>query len=225
MKNTLYFINLDSEEDNFNKYSIYLDLLSLEKQILVHNFKFDIDKKLSILSDLFVRYVACMDLSLDNCELSFSKSIDGKPYLVGYPNFHYNITHTRNAIAIGFSDKPIGVDIERIKEAKLEVAERFFCKSELDYIISNDKDKDRLFHEIWIKKESYVKWNGKGLSLQLNSFDVTDASISRYLSLFEMNDYIISVCCKDGFHKPDLLLLNGKQAHQVLEKFISLCVL
>lgn len=220
MKNTLYFIELD-EFDNFIEYVKYIDFLSPEKQIQIYNFKFDIDKKLSLISDLFVQYIMCKILGLNIVDLFFKKNVYGKPYLVGFPYANYNISHTRNAIVIGLSENPIGVDIEKIKTIDLKIAEKFFNKNELNYIFSNNKEQDKLFYEIWTKKEAYIKWIGKGFSIPLDAFDITDIEIKNKLSTTKINDYIISVCSTRNSNNVDIIKLKENQVSQFLANFLN----
>jgi len=161
---------------------------------------------------------------MDNSRLSFSKNAYGKPYLVGFPNFHYNISYTKCTIVIGFSDKPIGVDVENIRAIDIKIAKRFFSKNELDYVLSNDESSQKLFCEIWAKKEAYVKWNGKGLSMAFSSFDVTDNRIGEILSLFKVDDYIISICSEKNFGCKEIVELNEHQASQISAEFIDFLV-
>lgn len=219
MKTELYFIEL-SEYENFTEYERYIKLLSLDKQTQVYKFRFEIDRKLSLLSDLFVRYLVCKILNLNNADLAFCKNAYGKPYLAGFPDFQFNISHTRSAIAIGISDKSIGVDIEKIKSSDLKIAERFFCKNEFDYILSSEERREKLFCKVWTEKEAYIKWVGKGLSIPLDAFDTTDTELSKILSSIEIDGYIVSVCGKMNFDKSELNKLNENQMSRIFSEFV-----
>lgn len=196
MQDKIYFIELN-EDKKYEDYKQYYSLLPLEKQQKIHKLRYDIDKKLSLIADLFIRFLICQNLKLHNNEISFEKNSFGKPYLSENAEFHFNISHTRNAVAIGISSNPIGVDIEKMKCADLKIAERFFCSNELEYILSNKQD--RYFYEIWTKKEAYIKWDGRGLSIPLDSFDVTESTIDKILHTFTLHDYIISICSRQDF--------------------------
>ena len=111
--NTAYFINLNYA-DNFNKYEKFVKYTSLEKQAQIFKLHFEIDAKLSLLSDLFVRCLAYKALNVKNDSLIIKKNNYGKPYFVEIQDFHFNISHTRNAVLIGISNDAIGVDVERI---------------------------------------------------------------------------------------------------------------
>lgn len=217
MENTLYFIELNKDKE-FSDYNNLITLMSPEKQTQILKFRFDVDKKLSLLSDLLVRYFACNTLSLSNNDLEFTKNDFSKPFLKRYPDFQYNISHTRDAIMIGFSKKSIGVDIEKVTSHDLKIAERFFHRNELEYILSKNIDRDKYFYEVWTKKEAYIKWIGKGLSIPLISFDVTSFDIKDNFSMYQVNEYIFSVCCKDNFTESNLINLNETEVEILLTK-------
>lgn len=217
MQDKIYFIELN-EDKKYEDYKQYHSLLPLEKQQKIHKFRYDIDKKLSLIADLFIRFLICQNLKLNNKEITFEKNPFGKPYLLGNPEFHFNISHTRNAIAIGISGNPIGVDIEKIKCADLKIAKRFFCSNELEYILTNKEDS--FFYEIWTKKEAYIKWDGRGLSIPLDSFDVTGGPIDKMLRTVTIHGYIISVCSRQDFNGAWCMELAEDSVPDCLQKIL-----
>jgi 4'-phosphopantetheinyl transferase len=132
-------------------------------------------------------------LCIQEKDILFAETEFGKPFLIGYPYLYFNISHTRNALAVAFANCPVGVDIERIREVDMEIAHRFFTQSEFAYI-SQTNDPDSAFYEIWTKKEAYIKWVGKGLSIPLRSFSVMDEPICHRFIMYRHGEYIISVC-------------------------------
>lgn len=218
MNTILCFIEL-SEDKKFAEYEKYIKYLSPEKQVQIQKFRFDLDKKLGLLSDLFVRYIACESLNQKNEDLIFKKNYFGKPYLFGFPDFNYNISHTKNAFIVGFSEKSLGVDIEKNKSVDLIIAEQFFNKNEIDYILSGKSGQEKLFYQIWTRKEAYIKKSGKGLATPLSSFDVTDAEIDKLIRTFELNGYIISICCEMGFCDENVVAMDEEQIAKILADF------
>ncbi|HEY5588531.1 MAG TPA: 4'-phosphopantetheinyl transferase superfamily protein [Candidatus Paceibacterota bacterium] len=212
MIHKLYFLKIDENMDE-DKFTHLLLLTSIEKQHKINQFRFAVDKKLSLFSNILVQYIACQSLNTTINELHFTNNEYGKPYLTGYPNFHYNISHIRNAIVVGVSNKPIGVDIEKIKQSDLKIANRFFADNEIKYILSDAKKYDKLFYEIWTKKEAYIKWIGKGLSVPLQSFDVLSDEINDKIGIFQIDDYSISVCCEEKFSLDCLIELSEKDLY------------
>ena len=106
-------------------------------------------------------------------QIEFSTNAYGKPFLVNCPEIHFNLSHAGNYIACATHSYPVGIDVEVIEGIDLMIAERFFAKDEIKYIFTDSKDSlEQRFFEIWTKKESYIKWDGTGLSKLLSSFSV-----------------------------------------------------
>lgn len=207
------------KEINFSVYLPLLRLLSQEKINRISRFCFDVDKKLSVVSDLFVRYLICSTLYKKNEELIFATDNYGKPYIEGVQDFYYNISHTQNAIAVATSKIPVGVDIERIQVFDNRIVERFFSQNEAKYIKSSIENQKDRFCEIWTKKEAYVKWLGKGLSVPLNSFDVLDGNLPCLFRTFVKEDYRISVCGENE-NFPEIYISISER--DFLEKMVTL---
>lgn len=170
--------------------------VSVERQYQLAKFRFDIDRKLSLYSELLVRNQICKELGLKNREIIFVRNKHGKPYLKDHPKFQFNISHTRNAIVAAFSNNEIGIDVEPIRQPNYKIAARFFTPSEYKYIL-NDKNQERTFYEIWTKKEAYIKYIGTGLFISLKSFDVMDYEIKSLMHTFDTGRYIVSTCCNE----------------------------
>lgn len=86
----------------------------------------------------------------------------GKPYLEGLP-YHFSISHSRGIVICVVSDKPIGVDIERLRDIPSgrvrALSERFFTKDEQEYLAKKEfGSRDFLF--IWTRKEARSKFEG-----------------------------------------------------------------
>ncbi|MDR2649784.1 MAG: 4'-phosphopantetheinyl transferase superfamily protein [Clostridiales bacterium] len=185
----IYFTEIS--EDETAETTNLLKFVSEEKQNKLRQYRFPIDRKLSLYAELLTRWQVMHILRLNNHEIEFGINEYSKPFLQGHPLFHFNISHTRNAIAAAFSNDEVGVDIEKVKAPDFQISKRFFTSSEHDYILSH-KNPDRAFYEIWTKKEAYIKCIGMGLAKPLKSFDTLDdeSSISMYIG-----EYIISICC------------------------------
>jgi len=174
-----------------NKESTYIKYLSPDRKNRV-NSSSPQNKPLLIFSEILIRIVASKLLNIDYCEATFSHNSYGKPYLSDYPNFHFNISHSNDTIVLLVSDSPVGVDIEYINEPCLKIVDRFFLEEEKDYINSDNNNKSIRFYEIWTRKEAFIKYLGKGLSIPLNSFNVFDSSIAPHFKTYYIDDYVIS---------------------------------
>lgn len=79
----------------------------------------------------------------------------GKPFFSDYPQVHFNLSHTEGAVLAGLSDKPIGVDIERIRP----VAPRLMAQ------VGASTDED--FFAAWVRREARTKCSGRGIGAML----------------------------------------------------------
>ena len=97
---------------------------------------------------------------------------NGKPYAADYPQIHFNLSHSKNMVIAVFADTEVGCDIEYIGSLRLQIAKRYFCPAEYEYIISRPKEKQReTFYRLWTLKESFMKATGMGMKLPLNQFE------------------------------------------------------
>ena len=135
--------------------------------------------------------LAAKDRSVSEKDIEIKTDEYGKPYITGYEQWHFSITHTAGMIWIAVSDEPVGIDAEKIRNADLRIAKRFFADQE-NLRIENSENNDRCFFEIWTKKEAYLKYTGKGLRTPLRSFDVFE--LAHIFESFEEDGFVYSVC-------------------------------
>ena len=115
----------------------------------------------------------------------------GKPYLKDY-NLYFNISHTKNIVVIGISNKELGVDIQ-YKCYKPKVKDKYFTEEEKAFI-ENAEDPEDAFTTIWVKKESYLKMLGQGLSYDLKKVDTNKLNIQ----VQKKNNLYMAICLKDS---------------------------
>jgi 4'-phosphopantetheinyl transferase len=112
-------------------------------------------------------------------DLRFEYSPLGKPWLCpasDAPALNFSVSHSNEwaLIAVG-RDLEVGIDVEHVRSDLnvLSIAGRFFSKEESDFIESApDGQRQRLFFDLWARKEAYVKALGRGLSMPLDRFVV-----------------------------------------------------
>ena len=63
----------------------------------------------------------------------------GKPFISNdkYSYVKYNISHSFDYVICAFSDKDIGVDIEKIRNVNIKIIKHFATINEIKYILSN----------------------------------------------------------------------------------------
>lgn len=147
-------------------------LISDENKYKIQKFINEKDKMRTLIGEILIRTIIIEHLGVSNKNIEFKKNLYGKPYVEDYPNIHFNISHSGEYVLCAFDNKPIGVDIEEIKDIEFEdIIKSFFAEQEIYYIINGEKNTQiNRFYDIWTLKESYIKCLGQGLSIPLKSF-------------------------------------------------------
>lgn len=130
----------------------------------------------------------------------------GKPEVEG---IYFNISHSDDMVVCAVSEMPVGCDIEKVREERSSIAERFFTKNEVCYLNQCEENKrNQEFCRLWTIKESYMKMTGEGLSLALNQFEVEildDNKVNIYrdgkicdchINEYDIPGYKLAVCGK-----------------------------
>ena len=132
----------------------------------------------------------------------------GKPFIPGI--FNFSISYSGNLAVCAVSTvNQLGVDIELIKDINFPEFRKYFNDAEWNRII-NSEDPQRSFFHFWTRKESVLKADGRGLSVDLRdvmvdetSGRINDSSIQYYLSsLPDLGDNVAATLCTD---QPNIL--------------------
>ena len=111
-----------------------------------------------IVADAVVRKALSEISGIKTDEIIFSANEFGKPYSKN-ADVQFSVSHSGDAVICAVSDNPVGIDIEKIREVRFGIAQRFATAQELEYIGENTER----FFEIWTLKEAYFKCIGTGL--------------------------------------------------------------
>lgn len=141
----------------------------------------------------------------------------GKPFIRN-SDFQFNLSHSGNYAVCSYGNGESGIDVECYQSADLEIAERFFDQHEAQLVKDHG---EKMFVRLWSLKESYIKAEGKGLYIRLDSFQICpsmihkiDHSKEKFISTianesymnsdarfhfaeFIIDDFHISVCSKN----------------------------
>jgi 4'-phosphopantetheinyl transferase len=119
-------------------------------------------------------------LGLDPRALVFAENAFGKPRLTDHPSVHFSLSHSGDRAVLAVSERhEMGIDIERVRPLDhLDLARRYFHPNEVSAIEAVKAPDEQLlaFFRIWTLKESVVKAVGKGLSIPLDTFEVSIAT-------------------------------------------------
>ena len=125
----------------------------------------------------------------------------GKPYL-DKEDFYFNLSHSGNYAICIYGDKPVGIDLQKIKSEIPKHTKRILSEEEKQYLASlSENDQKIAFYRLWARKESLIKWDGRGLRIPLvNISAIMEQTVFEENSLYfqEFNilfpEYIISIC-------------------------------
>ena len=133
-------------------------------------------------------------LNLENYKIIYN--IYKKPFLKTKDKLiNFNISHDKDVVILIYDENnTIGIDIiDMNKELKYYQSE-YFTNNENN----NIKDKD-LFYKVWLMKEAYSKYLGKGLHSNLKNIDFLDIINNLYYNdikfkFINIKNYKICIC-------------------------------
>jgi 4'-phosphopantetheinyl transferase len=168
-------------------------IISTERWEKTKKYHFEEDKKRSIMAEVILRHALKKNFGITRENVQFTTNRFGKPMLKNFEHIHFNLAHSGDWVVCGVSNDPIGIDVEIIKCIDLDIAKSFFTSNEYNVILNQPKDKQiKYFYKFWTLKESYVKAEGKGLSIPLDSFSF--CILPHSIHLFEGNQLSNKYC-------------------------------
>lgn len=127
-------------------------------------------------------------------DIKIFRTPQGKPY-IGAEGIHIGVTHTKDIVIIVIASVNVGVDAEgknRIINNAEKIVNRYFSKQEKEYLyLAEDGSiRNQRFLEIWVKKESYIKYEGGGI---YNLGTTNTYSLDGEYNRIDINGYIVYV--------------------------------
>ncbi|GAY78729.1 4'-phosphopantetheinyl transferase family protein [Sporolactobacillus inulinus] len=194
------------------RYKKLLSRISKERIVRIKEYRKQEDKIRSVFAELLVRYAVNQFSGCSKQEIKFCTGINGKPRLMTPKNVHFNLSHSGSWVVCVVDNEPVGIDIEKIQDIELDVAQQFFTQKECEFLklSKNSLERKKRFFKIWTMKECFLKAVGEGLSRDLSSFSI-ELNQNRYPKIsttsegenlnciwkfkqYEIdNDYILSV--------------------------------
>lgn len=160
--------------------------------------------------------LACKDQGIPFDIEDIKRGKHGKPYLDGYPDFHFNISHSKGMLLCATAEEEIGCDIQEVRP----IRSKLFCK----YATEQEKD---IYREqpilLWTLKESYLKLTGQGITRNLKSIEFGRDCLWEG----EGQSPVRKVTVLDQGISWELYLLNGRRQEYIYSVFMrsgsSLC--
>lgn len=165
-----------------------LETLSADERQRAERFVFDVHRRRFIAARGLLRERIGALLGAAPGALRFEYGAAGKPCLA-WPKttLRFNLSHSGDRAVLAFSgDFELGVDIERARDDidHTAISERFFSPAECLALEREPVERrSRAFFEIWTRKEAFVKARGGGLTIALDSFDVSLGEPARLLRI------------------------------------------
>lgn len=163
--------------------------MSEERQQKCLSYRFDDDKKRCIAADFLVRKMLCESLDKNTDEIEIYTDENGKPYVT--ESIYFNLSHSDKYVAAVVADKPVGIDIEKIKSVKSNMLDYFCSEKDKKYILGEEKSvcedvpENALerFFEVWTFKEAFLKCTGEGISKKAAVIDFE--AYEKYQTVFD----------------------------------------
>jgi 4'-phosphopantetheinyl transferase len=152
-------------------------------------FKFEQGQRLCVLAYQLLKEGLQKEYGITDNPI-FEYNEHGKPSIVGHPEIYFNLSHCKEAAICVISDKPIGVDVESLRE---------FKDSLVNYTM-NDEEKAEMaswsnpastFIRLWTMKEATSKLIGTGITNDVKS--LIDTTKYKYTTV-ERQRYTYTIC-------------------------------
>lgn len=98
----------------------------------------------------------------------FSYLPEGKPFIAGHPDIHFNLSHSGDVAVCALSNQPVGIDIETSRKISDSLIDYTMNEQEREFIAASD-DKVTAFLTFWTRKEALLKLTGEGIRNDLKN--------------------------------------------------------
>lgn len=186
MKEQIYVIKNDKGLSE-NIFQFLLQFVSKnKKERILKQFKRKEAENI-LLGDILVKYAIKKTFDIKVKDMIFSTDSNGKPYLCNFENIHFNLSHSGDYVVCVVSDKPVGIDIQKIVNVE-DLLIRRVCSEEEYKTIIESKDINNEFTKLWTQKEAVLKKTGQGINHNLKN-----CLKNQKVKSFKLDDYWLSI--------------------------------
>lgn len=199
-------------------YHYFYQKVSAERKERASRFRFRSDAISSICGELLIRMAFHNETSLPlTSNIFFSKTDQGKPYIINYPGFYYNISHSGCWVVCATANQEVGIDIEQMSKQHLKLADTVFSRAERElYHMTPIERKTDMFYSIWTGKESCLKYYGCKLTVPLDSIHikgndlyVMEECLPCKLHFYDIHPkYKLATCSTDTEHDSSIIYVT-----------------
>ncbi|HLW69469.1 MAG TPA: 4'-phosphopantetheinyl transferase superfamily protein [Candidatus Binataceae bacterium] len=174
----IWTVRLDVDEETLGELEVTLAADELER---ARRFHFARDRRRFMAGRGTMRELIGGYVQNAPSALEFSYNEFGKPSLAGAGEaLRFNLAHSGELAILAITrGREVGVDVEELVPARADrdVARNFFSADEVQRLEAMPQSLwAQAFFQCWTRKEAYIKARGKGLSIPLDSFDVSIGS-------------------------------------------------
>ena len=199
--------------DNETLFRAKVKLLSHYRQQKIAILRNDRDRNRSLGAGLLLDHGLAV-YGLQERSVEYDIGQWGKPALKYHPEICFSLSHSGDYAICTIGDRPVGNDIEHVREGRLKVANRFFAEEELAWLYEAETEEERTgrMFRLWTMKESFLKVIGRGMSLSLKDFVIRmdeesgrarvrhsfDAKYYYMREYGEIDGYCTAVCAQES---------------------------
>lgn len=131
-------------------------------------------KERSLAAGILFEYACSINNIPHECR-SWVLSASGKPSFADGNGRYFNLSHSGKRAMCAFASAPVGCDVEQTGRFNEKFIRRFFAGDEILYLqgVAPQNLNDECTR-IWTLRESYMKCDGRGISMDPSSFSVVD---------------------------------------------------
>lgn len=152
-------------------------------------FKFEQGQRLCVLAYQLLKEGLQKEYGITDNPI-FEYNEHGKPSIVGHPEIFFNLSHCKEAAICVISDKPVGVDVESIREFKDSLV-NYTMNDEEKAEMASSSNPAATFIRLWTMKEATSKLIGTGITNDVKS--LIDTTKYKY-NTTEKESYIYTIC-------------------------------
>jgi len=185
-------IYIDDQIDQIDIAAV-LPRLSEQRREQVLRYRFEQGRRQSAAAYLLL----CQGLLLEHGlsePPTFCYGEHGKPAIVGHPDICFNLSHCRSAAICAVGDRPVGIDIESIREYRESLVRYTMNETEVQQIEQSARP-DVAFIQLWTMKESLLKLSGDGISNNMKDVLSQASPTIHFTTVVNLQrGYVYSLC-------------------------------
>lgn len=174
-----------------SEYKNIYQLIKKEKATKIDKIQSKKSKKASILGEYLFIIGLKRFYNIEYINIDINYNENGKPYINNYPIF-FNISHSGNYVIIVFSNKEIGIDIQK-KEKTLKSLKNYITTTNDKKILNHILHYDTI--AIFSLKESYIKMLGKRIN-DIKKIEISNILKNNIIVIDDNKYYTIVICEK-----------------------------